>query len=340
MKSLLLLAAVLGIAAPALASDQPTPPATPESVVAQAPAGDWVRIAPDDLLVMQLSPAADGSARKIVIQLLPAPFSQPWVANIRTLAHAHWWDGTSIYRAVDNWVVQWGAGEGPGFKPRPLPKGVEAPKAPYVADASDPAIAAVLGPQRNAVVDILQAMLVKPRKQQAASAPAPYARDPYAPHPFFFHGWPMAASRQERTAWPVHCYGTVGVSRDLAPDTGTGAELYAVIGQAPRQLDRNIAVVGRVIEGMQYLSTLPRGKGNHGVYLSRSRDTPIVSIRLGSDLPAASQPHFEYLATDSASFRHYVQVRANRHDAFYTVPAGGVALCNVHEPIRAVPSGG
>ena len=32
----------------------------------------------------------------------------------------------------------------------------------------------------------------------------------------------------------------VGVGRDDWPDTGSGAELYVVIGQAPRQLDRNI----------------------------------------------------------------------------------------------------
>ena len=48
----------------------------------------------------------------------------------------------------------------------------------------------------------------------------------------------------------AHCYGSVGVGRDLSPDTGTGGELYAVIGQAPRQLDRNIALVGRVVDGI------------------------------------------------------------------------------------------
>ena len=61
-----------------------------------------------------------------------------------------------------------------------------------------------------------------------------------------------------------HCYGTVGDGRDLAPDTGTGGELYAVIGHGPRHLDRNIANVGRVIDGMAGLSARPRGTGNLG----------------------------------------------------------------------------
>ncbi|HAW37012.1 MAG TPA: peptidylprolyl isomerase, partial [Erythrobacter sp.] len=54
--------------------------------VAQAPAAEWTTIAPQDLLVMTLASAPDGTAREVVIQLMPAPFSQGWVGNIRTLA--------------------------------------------------------------------------------------------------------------------------------------------------------------------------------------------------------------------------------------------------------------
>ena len=57
-----------------------------------------------------------------------------------------------------------------------------------------------------------------------------------------------------------------GSGEGLTPDTGTGGELYAVIGHSPRQLDRNIAVVGRVIEGIEQLSALPRGTEALGFY--------------------------------------------------------------------------
>jgi peptidylprolyl isomerase len=103
----LLLAAAL-IAAPTLAADAPPPPQSPSEIVAAASATDWVTIAPDDLLVMSLAPDRDGKARRVIIQLIVPPFSQPWVANIRTLAKAHWWDGLAIVRAQDNYVVQWG----------------------------------------------------------------------------------------------------------------------------------------------------------------------------------------------------------------------------------------
>ncbi|MEO5706674.1 MAG: peptidylprolyl isomerase [Alteraurantiacibacter sp.] len=314
MKSLtFILALPLLLAGPANA--QETEPPTPASIVAAAAPDEWVAIAPEDLLVMDLAPDRDGHARRVVIQLLPAPFSQPWVANVRTLARAHWWDGTQVYRVVDNWVAQWGAGEDggeAGFVEHPLPEGLVSPVADY--GSSD------LPAGLRVLVDDL------------ASAEYPELFDQYSLGTGHWSGWPFATDRA--TAWPIHCYGTVGVARDLAPDTGTGAELYAVIGHAPRQLDRNIAVVGRVIEGIEHLSTLPRGTAEAGVYAMRAEDTLIVSVRLASELPDV--PRFEYLDTSSESFARYVQVRASRSDAFYTVPAGGVDVCNVQVPIRPV----
>lgn len=317
----LLLALPMALAQPAAA--QEVEPPTPASVVAEAAADEWVAIAPEDLLVMDLAPDAAGRARRVVIQLLPPPFSQPWVDNIRTLARAHWWDGTQVYRVVDNWVAQWGAGEEggeAGFAEHPLPEGVVSPD-----NARYPRFEAELGRSLGIHAGLGHSLRLPDLK---------IAGDPYAEEAGFLDGFPIGLEAAGWIAWPVHCYGSVGVARDLAPDTGTGAELYAVIGHAPRQLDRNIAVVGRVIEGIEHLSTLPRGTAEAGVYATRAEDTPILSIRLGTDLP--DPPRFEYLGTQSPSFVRYVAVRANRSDAFYTVPAGGVDVCNVQVPIRRV----
>ena len=146
--------------------------------------------------------------------------------------------------------------------------------------------------------------------------------------------WPFASNFAQ--AWPVHCYGMVGVGRNLSPDTGTGAELYTVIGHAPRHLDRNIALVGRVIEGMEHLSSLPRGTEALGFYATPEERTGIASIRLASELPAAEQPRFEYLSTESASFTRYADARANRRDPFFITPAGGADICNIPVPVRRV----
>ena len=307
MKHPLLALAALALAGPVLAQDAPEPP-TPASIVAAAPAADWRAIDPAELLVMTLAPDRDGNARTVTIQLLPPPFSQGWVGNIRTLAKAHWWDGTTVYRVVDNWVAQWGDGEDEEAKAKPLPEGLtDTDGTPYVADGVHRTI------------------------DKFGSA---RLTDSYAPSAFFLAGWPIASDDLRLVAWPTHCYASVGVARDLSPDTGTGAELYAVIGHAPRQLDRNIAVVGRVIEGIEHLSTLPRGKGEAGVYDDPALRVPIVSVRLGDELPEGERPRFEYLGSETASFAEYVRIRANRNDAFYKVPAGGIDVCNVQVPIR------
>lgn len=314
----LILASLLALAPPA-AAQQPDERPTPASILAAAPASDWRAIDPADLLVMDLAPGADGTARRIVIQLLPPPFSRGWVENIRTLARAHWWDGTSVYRVVDNWVAQWGAGEDEEGRAHPLPAGLRVvPESEYVTPVQP-------GPQDG------RDRVLTPRPE-----PVVVNRflDPYA-ITAFVAGWPVGLDGEGgRSAWPVHCYGSVGVARDLSPDTGTGAELYAVIGHAPRQLDRNIAVVARVIEGIEHLATLPRGTAEAGVYADAAQRVPIVSVRLGDELAAPDRPAFEYLATDSDSFARYLQVRANRSDAFYIAPAGGVDVCNAPVPVR------
>jgi peptidylprolyl isomerase len=315
MKRLLLATVAIALAAPSQAQDAPELP-TPNSIVAEAPAADWRAIDPADLLVMTLAPDREGSPREVVIQLLPPPFSQGWVGNIRTLAKAHWWDGATVYRVVDNWVAQWGDGEDDEAKAKPLPEGLRVvPESEYVSQT----VAAEEG----------SITLWHPRD---------YVEDSYGDWAWFEHGWPVGYEISEDTrslsSWPTHCYASVGVARDLSPDTGTGAELYAVIGHAPRALDRNIAVVGRVIEGIEHLSTLPRGKGEAGVYDDLALRVPILSVRLGDELPEAQRPRFEYL--DGGSFERYVHIRANRNDAFYKVPAGGVDVCNVQVPIRRV----
>lgn len=311
MKTNLLLTAAL-LAAPALAqsekpAEKPAAP-SPGEIVAAAPASEWVAIPPEDLLVMDLTPGAWEQPRRVVIQLIPAPFSQPWVANIRTLAKAHWWDGLAIVRAQDNYVVQWGDPDAEDAKAKALPKGLGVTSEDgYV---HRPRTGVKHGLEKQPVLD-----------------------DAYAARATFQSGFPVGGDG--RNLWPIHCYGTVGVGRDLSPSAGTGAELYTVIGHAPRHLDRNIAVVGRVIEGIEHLSTLPRGTEALGFYKTPQERTPIAAIRLGSEV--AGLPAYQYLSTEGETFARYADARANRRDPFFIVPAGGADVCNIPVPVRRTP---
>ncbi|MCL6679473.1 peptidylprolyl isomerase [Sphingomonas sp. RG327] len=290
---------LLLIPALALIAAAPKPPVTPSEIIAAAPESAWQTIPADDLLVMNLKKGG-----RIVIQLAPG-FAPVHVANIRALAKAQWWDKAAIYRVQDNYVVQWGKNESTD----PLPAAVVAkPPAEYARPTEGLAI-----------------------------HPLGYP-DAYAPGAGFAGGWPIGYDSKSGTANLVHCYGYVGVGRDLDPDTGTGGELYAVIGHAPRHLDRNIAVVGRVISGIEAMSSLPRGTEALGFYKERTQDVPIASVRLASDIPAGERPSFQYMDTNSAAFADYVRARANRKDDFFIRPAGGVDLCNASVPIRRPPA--
>lgn len=274
-------------------------PPTPSEIVANAPASAWMAIDPDDLLVMELK-----GGGQVVIQLAPE-FAPVHVANIRALARADYWKGAAIYRVQDNYVAQWGNNE----SEKPFPAGVVAqPPAEYHRE--------------------LKGLTIKPLG---------YA-DAYAPKAGYALGWPIGYDPAKGTANLTHCYGYVGVGRGLSPDTGTGGELYAAIGHAPRHLDRNIAVVGRVIEGIDRLSSLPRGTEALGFYKERTMDVPIARITLASALPQGERPAFEYMETASATFAAYVKGRANRNDDFFIRPAGGVDLCNAAVPVRRRPA--
>ena len=309
MKTLMMLAAAA--AATPAPKPAPKPALAPSEIVAAAPKGDWVAIAASDLLVMDLA-----NSKRVVIQLMPPPFSGRWVGNIRKLAAAHWWDGTSINRVQDNYVVQWGDANGE-----------DKAKAKKLPDAlvSTNGLA-----YTNVSTSVRFSPAFKPADGKFSSATDYLTIVDLLGVGVFVSGWPIITDGV--VVWPVHCYGLVGVGRDMPPNTGTGAELYTVIGHAPRHLDRNIALVGRVISGIEHLSSLPRGTGALGFYEKPEERVAITAIRIGTEVKDV--PRFEYLSTESKSFATYADARANRRDPFFIVPAGGADICNIPVPVR------
>ena len=286
----------LALMAAMQAATPPAPPKTPTEVIAASKPAEWAEIPADELMVIDLN-----SGRRVVVQLAPA-FAPVHVANIQKLARAGYWQGAAIYRVQDNYVAQWGNND----SEKPLPVGVvKTPPAEY----------------HRALKGLRIVPLGSP--------------DAYAPAAGFTRGWPVAYDPKRGTANLTHCYGSVGVGRGLT-DTGMGGELYAAIGHGPRHLDRNIAVVGRVVAGIEHLASLPRGTEALGFYKERSSDVPIASVNLASELAGPARPRFEYLKETSASFARWLDFRKNRKDDFYIRPAGGVDLCNAPVPVRPI----
>jgi peptidylprolyl isomerase len=238
-------------------------------------------------------------AGRVVIELAPA-LAPRTVANIEAFARRHYFDGLAILRLQDNYVAQWGDAD----ETRQLPANLR---------TLAPEFAVPLG----------------------ATAFTPLAdRDGYAPQVGFVAGFPAARDPAAGLAWLTHCYGAVGVGRGTDPASGNGSELYAVIGHAPRHLDRNVTVVGRVRQGIELLASLPRGTAELGFYATAAERTPIKSVRLASEVPPAERTPLEVLRTDTPTFTALVEARRNRHDDWYVRPAGYIELCNVPVPVR------
>ena len=286
----------------AAAAPRQPPHRSVTAILDAAPASAWRTPDPDNLLYVELPQG------RVIIELAPQ-FAPGHTANIRTLARGHFWDGTSIYRVQDNFVAQFGD-----------------------ADADDPRLAKPLGAAKSHL----------PAEFQRAAAGLPFDvlpdRDGWAPQVGFVDGFPAARNPKTGKAWLAHCYGTVGAGRDNAEDSSTGAELYVVIGQSPRQIDDNITVVGKVLVGMELLSALPRGTAPQGFYAHPAERTPIRAIHLASEVPESERTALRVLRTDSQAFRDATEARRNRVDDFYKRPAGHIDLCNVPVTVQVLPA--
>ena len=289
--------AALGVAALCLLAAQTwaeTRGQSLQSIIDGAPAADWRPIDPDNTLYLALPQG------QVVIELAPS-FAPKHVANLRKLVAAGFFDGLQVVRSQDDYVVQWGDTNAK----RPLG-----------------------GASRT-----LKAEFDRPYDSGEAFTPLPDP-DTYAPQAGFSAGFPAARDPLSGRTWMVHCYGMVGAGRDNDADSGGGLELYAVNGQAPRQLDRNVTLLGRVVEGMDILSALPRGHGGLGFYQTPAERIPIISVKLASQVPAADRLKLEALRTDSATFAAVVQNRRFRQDAWYKTPAKRIDVCNVPLAVR------
>lgn len=292
-------ALLLACALPCLAIAAPSAPAaTLAEVLAASSAADWRRPDPENTLYMDLP------GGRVVIELAPQ-FAPEHVANIRTLAHARYWDGLAIVRVQDNYVAQWGDPEAGNPEHRRAPGEARARlPAEFERDAADSGFRRI------------------------------DSRDAYAPQVGFVDGFAAARDPARGKVWMAHCYGLVGAGRDNPADSSNGAELYAVIGHAPRHLDRNITPVGRVLSGIEHLSSLPRGPAPMGFYTDPAQRTPIRSLRLASDLPESERLPIEVFRTDTPAFERLVQARRVRHEEWFIDPVGRIELCNVPVPIR------
>lgn len=280
----------------AIAQSQAKPIAKPtmQDILKASQASDWRPLDPNNTLYLDMEKG------RVVIELAPE-FAPKNVANIKALVKDGYFDGLAMIRSHDNYVAQWGdPGEKREFK--------------------------------NASKKVEGEFTVKYKKD------AQFTRlpdmDGYAPQVGHVNSFAVARDPKTQTTWLTHCYGAIGVARGNDTDSGNGSSLYAVTGHAPRNLDRNITVVGRVMHGIELLSSLPRGTGALGFYEKAEERTLIKSVRLAADVSEAERTKLEVFRTDTAHFKALVEAQRNRGGDWYKFAANHIELCNVPIPVR------
>jgi peptidylprolyl isomerase len=300
---------LIALAALALAACQ-LPPASTASAIPPPPEGNT----PSPAEVVAASGSAEWRALdpentlymdfpegRVVIEMAPQ-FAPSHVANVKALSREGFFTNGAVTRVQDNFVTQW-------------------------AQAADPARPPKVG------VEKLNAEFTLPR---AAIANFDILPDPdtYADEIGFING--MTAARDADSVWLTHCYGMVGVGRENDENSGGGTELYVIIGHSPRNLDRQLSMLGRVVQGMEIMSAFPRGTGEAGFYETPAEYRRYADIKVAADVPASQRTNLEVMRTDSASFATLVNSRRWRKDDFYKQPVGRIGLCNITVPVRAV----
>ncbi|MGC3956861.1 MAG: peptidylprolyl isomerase [Verrucomicrobiota bacterium] len=268
-------------------------------VLAKSHPADWRALDPENTLYVELAMG------RVVIELTPT-FAPKHVANVKALARESYYDGLAILRVQDNYVVQWGD-----------PNSEKPKLARQIRQA-----------QRN-----LPAEFDRAWDDKLPFTPLPDG-DVYAPEVGFSAGFPVARDRRSGRMWLVHRYRMVGSGRDNAPNSGGGTELFAVIGHAPRHLDRNDTLFGRVVQGIELLSALPRGPAPMGFYDKPEQLVPIKSVRVAADVPVAERTELEVLRTDTATFQQLIESRRTRREEWFATPTGRIEIGNVPLPVR------
>jgi peptidylprolyl isomerase len=192
----------------------------------------------------------------VVIALNPA-LAPHHVKRFRKLIKTDFYKQEYFYRVVDGFVAQGGSNE--NHEPSP--------------ETSN-----------------LQAEFIAPL---SASAVVIEENDMFAPATGFLNGFPVGMDKARNEMWALHCPGTVAFARNSEKDTAS-TEFYIVIGQAPRHLDRNMSVIGRVLDGMDVLQQLPRGPiENSGVIEVPSDKSQIKNSALGNKDTSGKQYYIQ-----------------------------------------------
>ena len=267
----------------------------------------WNTLDPENTVYLQLQ---EGT---VVIELNPV-FAPKTVKRFKELLEEQFYRGMSFYRVIDGFVAQGGD----------------------ESDIDGSETAKTL----KAEFEINWPLKPEDKEEAEDWVPMPWTPvqtdDMFAPYTGFIDGFPAARDEKKAgKAWLTHCPGSVAMARNDGPNTGS-TDFYIVIGQAPRYLDRNLTIFGRVVWGMDVVQRIKRGPTLKNGIIEEDLDrTWIKRMRLASSLEESERLDVWLADTNSDGFKNMLKERRNRNNKFFHhKPPKVLDICQVPVPAR------
>jgi peptidylprolyl isomerase len=207
-----------------------------------------------------------------IVIALSKDLAQGHVEQMRTLARAGYFDGLQFYRVIDGFVAQ----GGDFSEELPIP-----------------------GAQT------LQAEFDQPWSDELDFTPL-NRLDEFGEQAGYVNGLPVRRSIADDRVWITRCTGVIGLGRYNEPNTANAHFWIAL--QPIRANDRQDTAFGRVVWGMEHVSTMTRSARD---LADESRWTPILSVRVAADLPPEERTELEMMDTNSVAFQEHIEERRN-----------------------------
>ncbi len=263
--------------------------ATPQEVAENAPAQAWRSIDPENTLYMDLP------SGRIVIELQP-DFAPKHVERLKTLTRAGFYDGIMFHRVIEGFMAQGGDPTGTGRGSSDLP-------------------------------DLPGEFI---REAAAVSGFTEIGRDSRASRVGFIGAIPVAGEPEtlkeflngsDIAFWGLHCKGIMSMARSEAANSAN-SQFFLMFGDSRQALDQRYTIWGRIVDGYENARRINRGE-------PPERPTPIVRVRVASDVPDADRQQVEVMRTDSETFQQYLsETKAVSETGFVK------DICNINIPAR------
>lgn len=259
----------------------------PAAAIAEAPADAWRAIDPENLLIVDLP------AGPLFIEMRP-DLAPKHVEQIKTLVRQGFYDGLTFHRVIEGFVAQGGDPKGDGSGGSDL---ANIP-AEFSHDTKEISEFTVIGRDRQAArVGLIDGV--------------PAAAQPES----------VRSVRADRQAliWGAHCPGVMSMARST-DENSANSQFFLVVGDARQSLDGRYTVWGWIVDGMLSARRIERGE-------PPKRPTPIVRMRIASDLPAAERPNIKVMKSDSPAFLAYLKQSGFVDDTGFVKD-----LCDIRAP--------